>query len=111
MKRRTKSTYLTQAELNESALRTPHQFQTIAVRELLAHKWRVSRVSTDGIATVVCMRMISDSSIGTAIYPNGAFSRSRSPTIKWDWKRARDAADATIPDAFVTTILEREKAA
>ena len=109
MKRR--SIRLSQADLNQAALETPHKFQTIAVRELLAHKWRVSNISTNGRATVVCMRMIADSKIGTAIYPNGAFSRSRTSTIKWDWQRAKDAADATIPDAFVTTILEREKAA
>jgi len=49
--------------------------------------------------------MISDSSIGTAVYPNGSFARHKGPTVKWSWSRARDAATATIADPYVVDIL------
>ncbi len=112
---RRKTHRMPQADLNESALQTPHEFQRLAVQELLDHKWRVSLITEKRApwprptAYVVVMRMVEDSSIGCAIYPNGSFSRSKTSTVKWSWQRAHDAAEATIPDAFVTTILERRK--
>ncbi len=106
---RRKTHRMPQADLNESALQTPHEFQRLAVQELLDHKWRVSLISERGGDVVVVMRMIEDSSIGCAIYPNGSFSRSKTPTVKWSWQRAHDSVDATIPDAFVANILERKK--
>ncbi len=100
---------ISRADLTEAALNTPHKFQHIAVQELLTHKWRVSCISERSGVAVVVMRMVEDSSIGCAIYPNGSFSRSKTPTVKWNWQRAEDAAYATIPDIFVTNILERKQ--
>jgi len=98
-----------QSTLNEYGTTTRHEFQNLAVKELMAHGWRVSSVNYDRDVVVVVCRMISDNSIGTAVYPNGSFARSKSPTIKWEWKRARDQATATIPDPYVAAIIEREK--
>ncbi len=93
--------------LTRFALDTPHRFQRIAVESLIGFNWKVSSVNhRDGVHVIV-MRMISDSSIGTAVYPNGSFARHKGPTVKWSWSRARDAATATatIADPYVVDIL------
>lgn len=104
---------LPQSDLNAQALRVAHPFQRIALEELFEHGWRASCVSAhpQTEARVIVMRHSKDSSIGAAVYPDGSFGRSRTPTVKWDWKRAADAAHATIPDIYVKTILERREAA
>ncbi len=111
MRRRT--IRLTQTDLNNEALRVAHPFQKIALEELFQHDWRASCVSTDprSGARVIVMRHAKDSSIGAAVYPDGSFGRSKTPTVKWDWTRAANAAQATIPDIYVRTALERREAA
>lgn len=103
---------LTQTDLNAEALRQAHEFQRIALEELFTHDWRASCVSTHPRtgARVIVMRHAKDSSIGAAVYPDGSFGRSKTPTVKWDWDRAARAATATIPDIYVKTILERREA-
>jgi WD40 repeat protein len=109
MTRRT--TRLTPEDLTAEALRRAHPFQRIALESLMAHDWRVSCVSFHPRTgdRVVVMRHSKDSSIGCAVYPDGSFGRSKTPTVKWDWKRCADAATATIPDIYVRNILEKQK--
>ena len=102
---RRKTTRLDQPALNRAGCSTPHPFQCLAVKKLIDLGWRVSSVNYKGSVAVVVLRMVSDSKIGTAVYPNGSFCRSKTPTIKWDWKRAVDASTATIPDPYVADIL------
>jgi len=84
---------------------TPHRFQRIAVNSLIEHGWKVSSVNhRDGVYVVV-MRMKSDSSVGTAVYPNGSFARCKGSKVTWSWSRARDASTATIADPYVVDIL------
>ena len=98
-----------QFDLNHLGKTTRHPFQCIAVKELVEkHGWRVSSVNDSGHAVVVVVRMINDSSIGAAVYPNGSFGRSKSPKITWDWKRAKDLATATLPDPYVQNIIDSQ---
>src|SRR5581483_3130418 len=97
-----------QAQLNALALQDAHPFQKIAVESLMAHNWRVSLVSSSPRYgnRVIVMRHNNDSKIGCAVYPDGSFGRSKTPTVKWDWTRCDNAATATIPDIYVRNILE-----
>jgi len=101
----------TQEDLIRIALHSAHAFQKIAVESLIAHDWRVNSVyySPRLGNRVIVMRHNKDSAIGTAVYPDGSFARSKTPTVKWDWKRCDDAATATIPDIYVRNILEKRR--
>ena|SRR6478609_6160001 len=106
---RRKTIRLDQFSLNQRGTTTRHPFQCIAVKELIEkHWWRVSSVNYHNDVTVVVVRMISDSQIGAAVYPNGSFGRSKSPKITWDWKRAIDLATATLPDPYVQNIIDTQ---
>lgn len=109
MARRT--TRLPQEVLTSEALHRAHEFQRIALESLLAHDWRVSCVAFHPRTgdRVIVMRHNKDNAIGCAVYPDGSFGRSKSPTVKWDWKRCADAATATIPDLYVRNILDAQK--
>src|SRR5882672_10642560 len=94
------------ATLTSFALSTPHRFQTVAVQSLIGFGWKVSSVNHRDRIYVVVMPMISDSSTGTAVYPNGAFARHRNGSkVQWSWDRARDSSYATIADPYVVDIL------
>lgn len=111
MRRRTHR--LTQEDLNARALQVAHEFQRVALEELFEHNWQASCVSYHPRTgdRVVVMRHKNDAKIGAAVYPDGSFGRSKTPTVRWDWDRCARAATATIPDVYVKTILERREAA
>jgi hypothetical protein len=107
---RRRTTHVDADTLERAALDSPHRFQRLAVRNLIGFGWKVSSVNRRDGVHVVVMRMISDSKIGTAVYPNGAFARKRDGgTIQWDWNRARDTSYATIPDPYVADIIKAQE--
>jgi hypothetical protein len=93
---------VSQSELTANALQTQHAFQKTAILKMIAMRYHVHSVNyhpTRG-DRLITMRHDGDSKAGCAVFPNGAVSRQNG-TIRWDWKRVADAADATIPDPFV----------
>jgi len=109
---RRRITRLPYSVLKAEALDRAHEFQKIAITSLFEHDWFVSCVAYHPRSgnRVIVMRHGKDSSIGCAVYPDGSFARSKTPTVKWDWQRCENAATATIPDIYVRNILEKKAA-
>lgn len=102
---------LSQEDLTYSGANTVHPFQREAVAHMLQYDWDVSGVHRDGRGnTLVVMRHRKDSSCGAAVYPDGSFVRSATPTVKWNWNRVADAASATIPAEFLKRVREGKAA-
>lgn len=100
MRRRT--VRMSQDDLTTSALQTPHAFQKAAILKMIGMRFRVNSVNHHPRTNdrLITMRHEGDSKAGCAVYPNGAVARQNG-TIKWDWKRVADSAEATIPDQFI----------
>jgi hypothetical protein len=109
MRRRT--IRLSQADLNASALRQAHEFQRVAVQSLLDADWNVSSITPSAKGNrMITMRHAKDGTVCTAVYPDGSWARSKTPTIKWEWSRVDRQAEATVPDAYVANILAKQAA-
>lgn len=90
-------TYLTQADLTDKALETPHKFQRDKLVKLFATgNWEVKTIRTEGDVWVIVVR--SCAMTQALIAPNGQLIRaSKGKSLTWSWSRMRDLAAATVP--------------
>jgi hypothetical protein len=92
---RTRTTRVSQAELNEAALEHATRFQRATVAFLLSKGWRVATVR-EGPSRRVWAITVTGPSFGV-VQPNGLFVVSKGK-VSWDWARFDELAEATVPN-------------
>ena len=89
---------ITHEELQKEALRTGHKFQKAKVQLMMNVGWTCYAVESMGGIDLVMMTMKGKGTFGV-VYPDGSFTRNQvgRKTVEFSWKRAREAAHATVP--------------